>query len=130
MFIKSTYWQQHVYDKTDGTAATEAYIADWYRTMNPDDFLKQYSNPLDANDFPEEQHYEWMEDQQIAATPTFFLNGREMLQNYRLEDLMAIVPGLAAAFEEKESSNEFVWENKKGFKNLYPVPANTGIKQV
>lgn len=44
----------------------------------------------------EAKHYNWVEQNEIRHTPTFFINGYKMPQNYRIKDLMAMLPGIAA----------------------------------
>lgn len=48
---------------------------------------------------------------EIRHTPTFFINGYKMPQNYRIKDLKAMLPGIAAQSKisfrvNRENSNE------------------------
>lgn len=113
------YWQQFIHGRSNETDRTKSMLVDWYTQMNPELFAKKY--PLrdgvvkimgENSKEPEIQHYEWVKQNEIRRTPTFFINGSRMPQNYRVEDLMAMMPGLAAGWKNsgkisKDSAKEF-----------------------
>jgi hypothetical protein len=109
------YWQQFIHGSKKETERTKKLLFDWYSQMNPEVFSKKY--PLNdgkvIGNNPEELanlHYEWVEQNEINRTPTFFINGYKMPQNYRIKDLMEMIPGLKA---EWKNSNMTMQGTKK-----------------
>nr|WP_240894614.1 thioredoxin domain-containing protein [Fodinibius halophilus] len=110
------YWQQHIQGTGDEQRRTQTLIADWYEEMDPDWFRENYklqeSTDSDLSNI-EEQHYAWIAEQEISATPTFIINGFKMPGNYRSDDLIALVPGVADLLKTRRMA-----ENKNGSKEL------------
>lgn len=108
------YWQQRERDRQGKTEQIQRLLADWYNTMNVESFAARYSangELIHVNDDLETQHYRWITENNIARTPTFFINGYEMPKGYRVNDLMLMVPGLAEIFNDKQTEfqpNELV----------------------
>jgi len=103
------YWQEHIFGQEDETGCTEKLLADWYESMDPEVFLKSHM----ADDIMEnngtqlaEQHYRWVEEQEIVRTPTFLINGYEMPERYQAKDLINMIPGMAALWKNKTLSNQ------------------------
>ncbi|MEX0773311.1 MAG: hypothetical protein WD038_09105 [Balneolales bacterium] len=56
----------------------------------------------------EAQHIEWIEQENVNKTPTYFINGYELPENYDIEDLMALTPGLVESLKRKENSSPVI----------------------
>lgn len=73
-----------------GTLAAEA-LADWYGQKNKDydDWASRFpstTHPLDLVAVCED-HRKWCSDANIMVTPTIYINGYQMPENYKLESL-------------------------------------------
>ena len=99
-----TYWQQQIQGKSEASVRTEKLIRDWYVTRELEAFTQQY--PIDkVTDMTgisrlADQHNEWMNQSEITTTPTFFINGYQLPKQYRLEDVMALIPAVADHFAQ------------------------------
>lgn len=103
------YWQQHIYGGNNPAFQTQKFINDWYSQMNPEIFAKQYPADGEINERfnqLDEKHYQWVEENNIVRTPTFFVNGYELPRNYSLTDFMALAPGLAVLIKEHRVSQK------------------------
>jgi protein-disulfide isomerase len=84
-------------------AEKAAILHNWFTHMNEEKWLQQY-NPnrsLDVEDILK-QHENWAEAANIQFTPTFFVNGRQMPGQYKIEDLAVLLPQLSASMQEVE----------------------------
>lgn len=108
-------WLHHIDGKTDELLKTKKLFLDWYECMDITVFMKKY--PVDDHEDPfaghiETQHTEWIEQERINKTPTWFINGYELPDAYRIEDLMGMVPGLAenytSVMKKERSSTEIL----------------------
>jgi hypothetical protein len=93
------YWRQYILDHENQSSHTQQLLQTWYSRMDPKDFMKQY--PLNGEKVIEsnglanpDQHYQWIEKNEIDGTPTFFVNGYKMPHQYRLKDLIPMLPGV------------------------------------
>jgi protein-disulfide isomerase/uncharacterized membrane protein len=89
----------------DGKTAAEkgTVLHDWFLQMDEEKWLQQY-NPnrnIDVEGILK-QHEGWAEAVSIQFTPTFFINGRQMPGQYKIEDLAVLLPQLAASMEPEE----------------------------
>ncbi len=70
-------------------------LADWFEWMNYDKWTEKWKNTstlmLNNNLV---MHHKWIENSQIANTPTFFLNGRKLPAMYSLDDIDKLLPDL------------------------------------
>lgn len=99
------YWRQHIYKTEDESIYTQKLIGDWYENINPDAFEKLYPDgELSEENRLAEKHYNWITENSITRTPTFFINGHAMPGNYTINDLTAMLPGLAELFTEQQKS--------------------------
>ncbi len=86
------------------TAAQKGKILhDWFTHMSEEKWLQQY-NPDRSIDVEADlkEHEAWAETAAIQFTPTFFINGRQMPGQYKIEDLAVLLPQLAASMEQEE----------------------------
>jgi protein-disulfide isomerase/uncharacterized membrane protein len=86
-------------------AEKAAILHNWFIHMSEEKWLQQY-NPdrnIDVEDILK-QHEAWAEAVSIQFTPTFFINGRQMPGQYKIEDLAVLLPQLAASMEPEEVS--------------------------
>jgi hypothetical protein len=97
------YWHQFTHGGSEEAERTKDLLVNWYSEMDSELFAKQY--PLrdrmvklkgDCSVKLETQHYEWFEQNEIKRTPTFFINGYKMPKQYRIKDLMTMLPGIVA----------------------------------
>lgn len=103
------YWQRHIHGKSGESEQTKQLVRAWYEQRNLKAFMKQY--PIEAvkgNSTTElaEKHYRWFKQAEIKATPSFFINGRPLPKQYRMGDLMILVPALGEYFGLKEISSK------------------------
>lgn len=97
------YWQHHIHDRGNEEERTQKLLSDWYENIDPKVFSSLYLAQEELKTIGpivlEDQHYSWVEQQEIVSTPTFFINGYKMPQNYRIKDLMTMLPGIAAQWK-------------------------------
>jgi protein-disulfide isomerase len=106
------YWQTYIIGKKNISFHTQKLLKDWYDQMDPETFMNQY--PLDGEPLPEPdnsesleaQHYRWIQQNNIIGTPAFFINGYKMPENYRIQDLQALLPGLVSLVQAQRSQTE------------------------
>lgn len=97
-----SYWLHKIYHQSEESSKTEKLLENWYKVMDLEKFIKE--NLLEGDEknnesrIIEEQHYKWQEMVGISSTPTFFINGHELPNNYNIEDMMVLTPGLAEYF--------------------------------
>jgi uncharacterized membrane protein len=108
------YWQTYIMGRKNISFHTQRLLQDWYEQMDSETFINQY--PLDGELRPEfdgsesleEQHYRWIQQNNITATPAFFINGHKIPENYRIQDLQAFLPGLVSLVQAQRSQTEKV----------------------
>lgn len=102
------YWIQKIAGKANHSEKTEKLIRDWYLLTDLDLFLDRYPVELNGENRTVKslirQQNEWFENEEITRTPTFFINGYPLPKNYRIKDILALVPGLADLFQRKMST--------------------------
>ncbi len=99
------YWLQCVRNKNNESENTMKLMHDWFDLWNLERFMKKY--PVDVINSVEiekieTQHYKWVNEVGIKATPTFFINGYELPKEYTIDDLLVLTPSLADSYSEKE----------------------------
>jgi uncharacterized membrane protein/thiol-disulfide isomerase/thioredoxin len=75
-------------------------LNDWYKTINYEQWAEKY--PTEITQEAEGQlntFSEWSNDAQITHTPTFFINGKELVSPYTIQDLKYHVKVLAEKVE-------------------------------
>lgn len=112
------WWLSNIHGEKEESTLTKELIRDWYGIMNIAEFMEKYPQEIRFDDRDQEAveeleswHTEWFEQERITKTPTWFVNGYELPEAYSIEDLMAMVPGLAqnfANFKKKESESKVV----------------------
>ncbi len=63
-------------------------LHDWYKTINYEKWSAKY--PIEISQDAENQlleYREWSNQNQISHTPTFFINGKELVSPYTIQDL-------------------------------------------
>lgn len=71
-------------------------LNDWYKTVNYEQWAIKY--PAEITEKSKNQYNnfaEWSNDAQITHTPTFFINGKELVSPYTIQDLKYHVKVLA-----------------------------------
>lgn len=107
------YWHQFVHGSSNESERTKNLLLDWYSEMDPEFFAKQYplrDGTVKVSEKLETRHYKWAEQNEIRRTPTFLINGYKMPKQYRIKDLITMIPGIAAQWE---SSGEKVKGSEK-----------------
>ncbi|SHG29701.1 Protein-disulfide isomerase [Fodinibius roseus] len=114
------YWQQYIHGKPDASERTEHLIRDWYKLKDLEEFSRQYPVDVDmdkrnngSSDQLEDQHAQWMEREDISATPAFFINSYQLPKQYSIEDLMGILPCLTDQIKRQEIRQKILEPNKK-----------------
>jgi protein-disulfide isomerase len=77
-----------------------AALHDWYKTLNYEQWVIKY--PISHSQNTENQlleHREWCNQAEITHTPTFFVNGKELVSPYTVQDLKYHVKELAERVE-------------------------------
>jgi hypothetical protein len=99
------YWLRNIRGKQNEGELTKQLLLDWYETMDPKIFRRQYpmddSTPSEECIAIEKEHISWRMRQEILRTPTFFLNGRKMPKGYSPNDLAVMIPSIVAATKNK-----------------------------
>lgn len=84
----------------------QALISDWFKWMDYEKWAAKWLTPQ-VNSAQEAyvqekliQHFEWIEQNNIRATPTFFINGRMLPARYQLKDVELLIPQLSELMYE------------------------------
>lgn len=86
--------------------AEQNMISDWFEFMNYEKWSEKWKpssigmQQIGRYDVKERlaQHYEWINNNRIAHTPTLFLNGRKIPGRYNIYDLELLIPQLSEIF--------------------------------
>lgn len=90
------YWNDFIKDKPDSLQRSDQLIHDWYALRDFEKFKSQY--PLSKNvSFAAgkklfAEHVKWTSDVAIDGTPTIFVEGFQMPDQYTVTDLMILIP--------------------------------------
>ena len=108
-----SYWLDQVFGKENESLRTESMINDWFDTKDLARFSEKYALSKEIGDNLEikellDKHDTWVTQARITHTPTIFLNGFEMPQNYTINDLKAMIPGLMEVLPRLDISSEKV----------------------
>ncbi|HBQ58691.1 MAG TPA: hypothetical protein DD671_03465, partial [Balneolaceae bacterium] len=110
-----SYWLNQIYGTESASEKTQLLIRDWFERESIDAFMKKYATDLEHSDELRELttlHDGWIKEAEITKTPTLFLNGFEFPQQYSVEDLIMMVPGLTDYFQrEIELSGNSIKKN-------------------
>jgi hypothetical protein len=70
-------------------------FTDWFQYMDFDKWVNKWKPDTNINvDQQLKQHSLWVEQSNIAWTPTFFINGKQLPGRYSLNDLELLIPRL------------------------------------
>ncbi len=99
------YWLQQTQLKN--SLNMEKILDEWFEEMDFKKFKSRY--PLiDEEQFTfggkalSERHYEWSIHAKIVKTPSIFINGYALPENYQVTDLIALIPEMAYLLEKNE----------------------------
>ncbi len=77
-------------------------LADWFAWMNFEKWNTKWKPAININvEEMMQKHVVWINENQIAFTPTFFINGRKLPGRYSLKDVELLIPQLAEILAEK-----------------------------
>lgn len=77
-------------------------LSDWFEWMDFEKWSARWNTNNDANvDELILRHHHWMEANNIAFTPTLFINGRKLPGRYGLNDFETLLPQLAEIMLEE-----------------------------
>jgi uncharacterized membrane protein/thiol-disulfide isomerase/thioredoxin len=114
-----SFWLNHIFGNESASEKTLLLIRDWFERESIEAFTKKYATDLKHGDELLELttlHDNWVKEAEIAKTPTLILNGFEFPQQYLVEDLIAMVPGLVDHFR---GETKLAGKNhKKGMKEI------------
>lgn len=104
-------WLEQLNGGNKSSMKVEQMLKDWYALTDVRDFTEKYPiTNIGRNDRAikklMDQYVRWFEEARIQKTPTFFVNGWELPENYKIEDMMALVPALAAYFQRVTSQQQ------------------------
>jgi uncharacterized membrane protein/thiol-disulfide isomerase/thioredoxin len=75
-------------------------LNDWYKMVNFEQWVKKYSTKITEETENQFNRFaEWSNQAQITHTPTFFINGKELVSPYTIQDLKYHVKELAEKIE-------------------------------
>lgn len=105
------YWENHIYNKDIESSLTKQFFKDWYRYNDKDLFINKYqltkiNKSLSADIVYENTVYEWITRSTIIKTPTFFLNGFMLPDNYSLKDIPNLMNGFKESLNISANKNE------------------------
>lgn len=103
------YWLKNIRGEKNESLHTSNLISKWFETKDIYALMAQYSLRTENENSRVltellYKHDAWVKNAQITKTPTLFLNGHEMPHGYDVEDLKAMVPGLAGLFHMNNES--------------------------
>ncbi|SHG29666.1 Thioredoxin [Fodinibius roseus] len=102
------YWLNNIYGEADESSQINKLLHDWYNGMDIEKFMNHYQLDNSVGNKVNEnfvvKHTEWFRQEQIYATPTFFINGYKLPANYNIADMMALIPSVVELFQNKEKS--------------------------
>jgi uncharacterized membrane protein len=92
------YWLSSVFGKGSEEQKTRELFENWFNEMNFERFKKMY--PLENRDVCiadqlVRHHQSWVQRSSIAQTPELFINGFQFPSEYRVRDLLTLIPILA-----------------------------------
>ncbi|MEW7277074.1 vitamin K epoxide reductase family protein [Aquimarina sp. 2201CG1-2-11] len=105
-----SYWLKNIEGKVNAVDITLEMLSDWYDLMNLKKFMFLY--PLKKNDViekdkaTEEAFFNWLHESRIEKTPTIFVNGYLLPDQYTLENLAAIIPELSESIYNNQLPKE------------------------
>lgn len=102
--ILLNYWQENTHESDAESQNTQQIIRDWFERKDIDEFINKYETTSSGNrELSEitELQDNWVKEAEIKKTPTLFLNGYEFPQQYSIEDLKSMIPGLIDHFEHE-----------------------------
>jgi hypothetical protein len=75
-------------------------LTDWFAWMNYEKWnCKWVSKDRVNTNEPLKKHADWMNENNITHTPTFFVNGRRLPGRYSLNDLEKLIPQIVEAIK-------------------------------
>ncbi len=88
------YILQCLAENGDGPDAIKRLLHDWFVMMDEEKFVSAYplTERADVRQAMKKQE-DWIEDADIRATPTIFINGHELPKQYRAADLSILLKG-------------------------------------
>ncbi len=98
------YWLNNIHGTKSASEKTQQIIQNWFERESIEAFMKKYVTDLEHGDELHKLitlHDGWIKETEITKTPTLFLNGFEFPQQYSVEDLIAMVPGLTDYFQHE-----------------------------
>lgn len=103
------YWLTNIRGEKNESLRTSNLISDWFETKDINAFMAQYSLGTESENSRVltellDKHDAWVKNAQITKTPTLLMNGYEIPNGYDIEDLKAMVPGLAGLFHMNNES--------------------------
>jgi uncharacterized membrane protein len=76
-------------------------LTDWFHWMDLGKWQQKWHCDTESNvDEVLKNHGTWIDDAEIAFTPTFFINGKRMPGRYNLKDIEKLIPQLAGALAQ------------------------------
>jgi uncharacterized membrane protein len=90
--------------KTKNVDEMQSMLTDWFHWMDLEKWKQKWHCDTESNvDEVLKKHATWMDDAEIAFTPTFFINGKRMPGRYNLKDIEKLIPQLVGSFAGQEN---------------------------
>lgn len=89
-----SYWDQFIQGSSNESERTFKLIRDWYAEHDFESFKSIYpmDSSLTGSSELLNEHDDWIEASEINRTPTIIIDNHELPENYKLDDLVAVLP--------------------------------------
>jgi uncharacterized membrane protein/thiol-disulfide isomerase/thioredoxin len=103
------YWQNEIEGQPEEGDKTALLLWDWFSLMNYQEFrslrpLASTSN-VKESELLSMAHSAWISNNEVVRTPTLYVNGHRLPENYFLHDLRYLIPSLSEHFASSASAN-------------------------
>ncbi len=97
------YWLKNIYETSNVTDRALEMLQDWYEMMDLEKFTYLYplkiGSLLNTVQSIEREQSLWFRESKIVKTPTIFINGHLLPEEYNLENLASLIPELSEYYE-------------------------------
>lgn len=101
------YWRENIMGKPNYSQETIKLLQEWFDEMNLETF--KVRRPLTSavidnrTQHVSAMHHQWIQSEHIRRTPSLFINGYALPQNYNLSDILDMSQEMIHAFEKDKN---------------------------
>lgn len=103
------YWLNHIEGKPNQSVRTAELIHDWFSLDNYEDFRNLYlitsTDNVKQSQELSSTHYAWANLNKVFRTPTLYVNDYILPENYELNDMKYMIPGLCDYLSKQTHAN-------------------------